>query len=419
MDSTAGKLIATALRTVYQGFGITPAAVAADAGITIQNLEEIAAGKPLGNQETDRLLRTLRLAKEPHSAGLYETPTDDEPVRMLTLRREFIELDEESRLRVFQLSQDARNLESLQYSLSQSSSWERFIEARDKLDLPRPDATLLPWQQGEKLAIALRRTLNLGNQPVASMRNLVKNHFPGLTLLDGLLGHNGPEGILFADKSRGVTVVLNQAIPKNRLPWVRRFNLAHELGHALTDIGLRRPMAHVSRHMSDSQFEVEQRANAFAAYFLCPRNVLLDFVDQFQDSRKAVEHVVVNYGLPYTTVRTILKNVANLEVPPQPASELDLDRWQQMESEPSLEEFPLNQIPMEYRSNMARMATELFLLASITRDQYAWTLGLDSDSSVVIELPRLLFGPGCPAVLFSELREILVANNIEIDFSRT
>ncbi|NGZ29407.1 MAG: ImmA/IrrE family metallo-endopeptidase [Magnetococcales bacterium] len=287
--------IITTLEVLRKQFNISLATLSTETGIGSQRLEEIAASCSPTPEEEAVLSRAFRMVLQP--------ATDlDEPVRLLTLKREFTELDDKARLRVFQLSQDARNLESLRNALSETNSWKLFLNTRDALNLPRFSANQEPWQQGEQLAIALRRALNLGNQPIESMSRLAREHFPGLTVLFGDLGKQGPEGLLLADESRGVTIALNQAAPKNQYLQVRRFNLAHELGHALVDIGLRVPLAHVTRGTTTSQLAVEQRANAFAAYFLCPKQELLNLVDHHQDARRVAEVAVNTYCLPMLSV---------------------------------------------------------------------------------------------------------------------
>ncbi|MBF0460259.1 MAG: hypothetical protein HQL87_02585 [Magnetococcales bacterium] len=243
------EVIATMLSVVRQEFGLSLATIADEAGLSRARMEDIGRGVLCDDRETQALAKALRLADG--SAFVDNASWHDEPVRLLTRRAEFQQLSQESRLRVCQLSQTARSLEFLRQRQAVGSTWDHFLKARDALRLRSPGRNLQPWQQGEQLAKALRKALGLGDEPIASMRDLVRDRFPSLTLLYGTLGQDGPEALLFADKSRGVTIALNLDAAKNGLSVVRRFNLAHELCHALVDVGRQCPLAHTTRQLDE------------------------------------------------------------------------------------------------------------------------------------------------------------------------
>ncbi|MBF0162772.1 MAG: ImmA/IrrE family metallo-endopeptidase [Magnetococcales bacterium] len=398
------KIIKSVLHVVCQEFRLSLSTIADDAGLSLARVQGIHGGAPCDDREIWALAKTLRLADG--SAFAEDAQWYDEPVRMLTRRAEFQQLSQESCLRVYQLSQTARSLEFLRQRQAMGSTWGRFLEARDALQLPSLGMERTPWQQGERLAKALRKALGLRDDPIASMRDLVMDRFPGLTLLYGTLGQDGPEALLFADNSRGVTIALNLDVAKNGLSVVRRFNLAHELCHALVDVGRQRPLAHMTRHLDEAHLEIEQRANAFAVRFLCPPSVLREYLERLKEPRVVAKQLVLDYGLPYTAVRNYLRHTSDCLLPFQPDLPAHLDRWDHAESVPGMENFPVQRVPMEYRTDMARVATELFLYGDATRQQLAHNLGLSEDDPVE-DVPRFLLGSGNPAVLFAELRAML------------
>ena len=134
-------------------------------------------------------------------------------------------------------------------------------------------------QVGYKLAADLRERLELGIQPVESVRDLVAERL-GVTVVWTELS---PEvaGATFScadhegNRFRGVAL---NSIGENEDVWTRRVNLARELGHALLDPDNRLRNLLVHGRLPEEPPSavpvdlVDQRADAFALAFLAPQD---------------------------------------------------------------------------------------------------------------------------------------------------
>lgn len=79
-------------------------------------------------------------------------------------------------------------------------------------------------------------------------------------------------GVALAGKYHHSTIILNDTNTFYLSPNARRFTMAHELCHIVFDRNRARSVSHISGPWALP--EIEQRANAFAAYFLVPRHLL-------------------------------------------------------------------------------------------------------------------------------------------------
>ncbi|MBK9387527.1 MAG: ImmA/IrrE family metallo-endopeptidase [Planctomycetes bacterium] len=122
-----------------------------------------------------------------------------------------------------------------------------------------------PWSQGEALAAELRQFLDLGAAPIRSMRELLLQLSIKILWTEAL--DESIHGLTLYDSGSGATIVANRrgALAKW---WSLRMTLAHELCHQIFDRAPKQPLGRVSR--ANSSDPVEQRANAFAIYFLAP-----------------------------------------------------------------------------------------------------------------------------------------------------
>lgn len=87
----------------------------------------------------------------------------------------------------------------------------------------------------------------------------------------------GIRGVALAGTNIAPKIVINESSIFNQSPVGRRFTLAHELCHILHDRSRARRVSHVSGPWVAQGFE--RRANAFAAYFLMPRALLVRHLD--------------------------------------------------------------------------------------------------------------------------------------------
>ena len=123
------------------------------------------------------------------------------------------------------------------------------------------------YRQAEALAGQTRGVLDLGMAPVRSMSGLFQEIGVRLVWTDRL-----PEeiqGLSLHDPQVGPSVIANLRGRAGQW-WTLRSTLAHELCHILYDRVPARPLGITSR--KDQRDDLEQRANAFAIYFLAPRS---------------------------------------------------------------------------------------------------------------------------------------------------
>jgi Zn-dependent peptidase ImmA (M78 family) len=311
-------------------------------------------------------------------AKVYGIESDrlfDEPILLqpgdavagLTYSEEFTDLGDLVRVRIVWAASAARDLLRLRVLDGQP------LTAPDQLvGVEFADKHLLPFRQGAALADRLREELGLGDSPIPSLRDLVRDEFPWITVLHSYLTSQGPAGITFADVLRSPTIVLNLD-GKNRNPGVRRFSLAHELLHLLVDWDRAEPLAVLSGFFTESALEREQRANAFAIRFLCPESVLRGFGPD--EPLGAARKLLSEYGLHYHAVRLYLRNEARIELPPTPPPELGAlgtEAWLERAEVPEgLGGFPLGDVPPERRTVVARTAARCYSSGKISRNTFA------------------------------------------------
>ena len=360
------------------------------APIAYERLAAIEAGKEAPSfLELDRLARLYGLDMDAMCGDpIALTPGDG--VEVLTRLEEFRDVDDITRSRIVAAANAAKDLISLNARTGTEDLRTSFQRERPRLSLKSGGA--LAYQQGAELARQTRSHLGIGNKPIASLRDLVADEFPSLTILHADLGTNGPAGLGFVDRLRGPVIVLNSR-GKNENPCVRRFSLAHELCHMLIDWNGQEPLATISGYFNERDLERERRANAFAVRFLCPPPVLqrIDPNDERQ-SRK----VLRDYGIPYAAWRLYVRNVRNLEMPKQSPStwgQLGDTVWADAEEPLGVASFPLTEVPTERRTRIAELAARLYSAGDLARDEFAEMLGVSPASELERVLDYFAFDP--------------------------
>jgi Zn-dependent peptidase ImmA (M78 family) len=133
----------------------------------------------------------------------------------------------------------------------------------------------------------------------------------GVTTGEMTLSDRGTSGLAVLPARGKPHIVVNHRHPKCEYPPGRRFVLAHELCHLLHDGEAGRELALISGAWAPR--ELEQRANAFAAALLMPRDLLrgilahlpgpldgqglLEIARSLHVSRTSLAHHLQNLGL--------------------------------------------------------------------------------------------------------------------------
>jgi Zn-dependent peptidase ImmA (M78 family) len=147
--------------------------------------------------------------------------------------------------------------------------------------------------EAEEHALALRAKLGLGSDALGDVFELV-GHL-GLTVLRRPMGNL--DGV-YVKRGNTRLIVVNSA---HRLPR-QRFTAAHELAHDRFD-----QVSHLDPDVFSNQDVAERRANAFAAFFLMPRDGVERWLRHDQPSgggsrsidEETVVHLARHFGMSY------------------------------------------------------------------------------------------------------------------------
>jgi Zn-dependent peptidase ImmA (M78 family)/transcriptional regulator with XRE-family HTH domain len=160
------------------------------------------------------------------------------------------------------------------------------------------------WQHGQLLAQRTRQMLKLGSGPIDSLRDLCEKKLQ-IPVIQVEMDSNICGATISTNGVRGIVVNLNG---ENSNVWIRRFTVAHELGHLLWDTEERLKSLRVDNYedqkienITDTSVDyVEQRANSFAAEFLAPQSSVEATYNQSSNSVRAV---MEKFGASYTLVK--------------------------------------------------------------------------------------------------------------------
>ncbi len=131
----------------------------------------------------------------------------------------------------------------------------------------------VPYRDGQRFATDLLDQIEFP-RPGEDCINIeaICDHL-GIGVADLRLETDSIRGAAFAGEGFSPRVLVNPTHPFNGNESGRRFTLAHELCHVLFDRAHARRIAHASGDWAAPG--VEQRANAFAAYLLMPRELVV------------------------------------------------------------------------------------------------------------------------------------------------
>jgi len=362
--------------------GYQIASAARYAGISVERLNEIENGAEPSFYEIEELSRIYGIDSETLDQAQIDLKVGD-GVTVLASQEEFEDLDDAIRLRVVEAANAAKDLATLRAMIDAQVSG-----SVTQSDFPTAAKLPEPWAQGAEIAKLLRAELALGASEITSMRDIVINGFPEISLLYARLGREGPAGVTFADELRGLCIVINLE-GKNTNPCVRRFSIAHELCHILYDWNRTEPLAVVSGYLEKLGREREQRANSFAVRFLCPESNLMDL----QDPLDLVRNLTEQFGIHYGAARLYVLNVLGEKLPIQPPPNLrDFSvhpRWTTAEEPIGIDGFPLHSVPPQRRTLVAEFAGSLYSQGQISRDRFAELLGVTPAEEVEVVLDFL------------------------------
>jgi len=172
---------------------------------------------------------------------------------------------------------------------------------------------LRPFEQGYIAARGVRRELGLDVwQPYSSLEDDLCRW--GVEILEKTLERDGRlDAVACWGPRHGPAIILN-VIQGGRVSQMggRRSTLAHEFCHLLLDRDGSLPMAEVLG--GNVSCVPEQRANAFAAELLLPRETALEKVRQAEDLNSAVEELITIYAVSRQLAANQVRNSPGFEL---------------------------------------------------------------------------------------------------------
>ena len=379
----------TFLKSWREAFGLSPARVAARAGLSVDELEGIESGAVDPSvDELEHLGRALGLRPEALYEAEVPATAGPDSIRLLLKSTEAFRPGEELRLRMLDAARAAVDLLDLQAELHlERSRIDRFQTSPLTAVAGEPLHSV-----GERLARQVRQELHLTG-PIRSIRNLVGEQL-GVPLVAADLTPHGPDAFTLYAPARRAAIVVNVA-GKNQNKLVARFSIAHELCHLLFD----RPAAGslgIACHTDPRHaLEGETRANAFAMRLLLPERELqkLDAaIFQPDVFREVMEH----WGVHYSALRLYVEKLRGLS-----AEEAERDLPAVDTTCPLLlrdaEELPAERetalpVPWPRRGVLLALALDAHRRGQINRSRLRELLHLDATESIeqlgeVLDLP--------------------------------
>lgn len=323
------------LRQVREQLGFSPEEVAACAGWSPARLAEIERAADIDEGDAERLgdLYGIDVADAIAEGAL----AGRQPVAAL-LKANAETLDAGSRFAIAEATTVAREIRQLQAMTGQPSGWDDVARFKNDDGYGHPRAGV-----PEALAQQVRGRLALGSKPVASVARSVLDGLHVVVLWEGL----PPEidAFSFASQETGAVIVANTEGGHMAGAFGRRVAFVHELCHLLFDrhkiqglakfceIAVDREPKRVASRRS-TQYAVERRARAFAAYFLMPVDDLRACWAETPsaDPPRAIRAVMERFGVGYEAARSQLDNagILRMDAPLERRVPTDVpDAWEQ------------------------------------------------------------------------------------------
>ncbi len=166
-----------------------------------------------------------------------------------------------------------------------------------------PDVTGREWLEAAEVMAAFAgdqlQVAATGDQRLDALADAIEDRFRLDVLIDEFEG-DPLSGAALTDRSFPLLFV-NSAFPRPR----SLFTLAHELGHVLlghVDDGIA-----LDRELASST-EIERMANAFAAIFLMPEEIILKTLERYGRRASTIVNLAYRFGVSFQTIVYRLHN---------------------------------------------------------------------------------------------------------------
>ncbi len=281
------EVVGRRIRDLRERRGWSQSELARRAGIGISTLSEIESGQSAPRLDT--LVALAQALGAPLESFLRAEPN---PL--------------EARLRAVE---NPENLHALQQWLERC---RRYLEVEALLLKRKPSAPLYSLkptrnpkdelEQIEAIAGQERRRLHIGAEPIEDPVAVIEE--AGLRVVGADLPENDIDGAFIAVPECEASVAL---INRSKPPLRQRFTLAHEYGHFL----LHRDSEVIFDYtMFNASSPAERQANAFAAAFLMPRELIERIYDEYGFSRRRGQLPIYGWLLMVRRLRVSAQTLA-------------------------------------------------------------------------------------------------------------
>ena len=180
--------------------------------------------------------------------------------------------------------------------------------------VPLEEAAGLPWYQGYELAESFHDCLEpeFAEGESVDIEGIIEKQ--GVTVVDRQLSDETIRGVVFDGERHRPGILINSRNGANAHPFGRRFTLAHELCHLLFDRDVGAHLAIASGPWAPH--DVERRANAFAAMFLMPNQLVQRAISALTvslETRDAVLSVANRLRTSFESTLWHLKNLGYID----------------------------------------------------------------------------------------------------------
>ncbi|AFE06703.1 transcriptional regulator [Corallococcus coralloides DSM 2259] len=328
-------------------------------------------------EELDALAGVLGLrADEIYDDHISES-APREGIRLLMKSAVAYRPSEAVRLRMLEAAAAARDLLDLQSELRPSrGGFERFASR------PLASTADAPFKLGDELAREVRKQLVIQG-PIISMRDLAQETL-GIPIIAAELSADGPDAFSVYAPGRRAAIILNLQ-GKNTHPLVRRFSIAHEVGHVLFDRPGMGAFGVACKVDPGRGLDIESRANAFAMRLLLPHTQITQLSSEILKPaifRKTMEM----WGVHFSALQLYAEKVLNLSRDEAKHRLPDVDRsspnqWA-MAEELAEERRGLGQVPVPRRGALARLVLNLVRKDQISHARARELLSINGVASI-------------------------------------
>jgi Zn-dependent peptidase ImmA (M78 family)/DNA-binding XRE family transcriptional regulator len=293
------KDLAERLKQARLEAGMSQEAVAEVLKLPRPTVSQIEAGKR--SVDSLELVKLAKLYRKPLSFFLEEQPEKKEKESVVAMCFRAEALTKEDEAVVSEFADLCRNYTWLEHLLG----YELRLALPMRLQAGRPRSKGEAIRAAERLAIEVRKLLDLGDDPVCNIIDLLEQQ--GVRIIIRPLHNERFSGLFLEDEEIGPCILINASHRPARIA----YTAAHEYGHILLDRELKTKVCDEDKDL------VDVRADVFAAAFLMPVKGIEEFLSSLVKGRAGKKRLEASdiialrrhFGVSYQALLFRLMNV--------------------------------------------------------------------------------------------------------------